>query len=228
MNKQRDSKGHFIKGHNTPLLESTKMKISESCKKSGVGKWMKDRKMSEESKQKNRIHSARYWLGKKRGKQSKELIERRIAPLRGRKRPEISEMMKGNTRGFKKGHNFGHRFKKGEPSWNKGLHIPLIKRRREHFGDKKYRDWVKQKHARVIKRLKNEGKSHTFDEWEELKKKYNYTCPCCGKSEPEIKLTEDHIIPLSKCGSDLIENIQPLCLTCNLKKHTKIIKYELK
>lgn len=68
---------------------------------------------------------------------------------------------------------------------------------------------------------------HTNGEWELLKKQYNYTCPCCGLSEPEIKLTEDHIIPLSKGGSDLIENIQPLCKSCNSKKHTQTVKYNL-
>lgn len=88
-----------------------------------------------------------------------------------------------------------------------------------------YRSWVKNKRNRVIKRINKEGSSHTFGEWEILKAQYNWTCPCCKKIEPEIKLTEDHIVPLSKGGSDNIENIQPLCKSCNCKKHTKIIKY---
>jgi hypothetical protein len=88
--------------------------------------------------------------------------------------------------------------------------------------NKDYVSWLKNKRNRVLKRLKIDGLTHTFGEWEILKKQYGYTCPHCGKSEPEIKLTEDHIIPLSKGGSDLIENIQPLCGTCNSIKGTKI------
>jgi len=78
---------------------------------------------------------------------------------------------------------------------------------------------------RRIKKLEAEG-SHTQGEWELLKKQYGYMCPCCRKKEPKIKLTEDHIIPLSRGGSDYIENIQPLCSHCNFVKHIKIIKYK--
>lgn len=67
--------------------------------------------------------------------------------------------------------------------------------------------------------------NHSLRDWELLKKQYNYTCPCCKKAEPDIVLTEDHIIPISKNGSNNIENIQPLCRSCNSKKSTKAVKF---
>jgi 5-methylcytosine-specific restriction endonuclease McrA len=66
--------------------------------------------------------------------------------------------------------------------------------------------------------------SHTLREWEMLKKEYSYLCPFCQASEPEIRLTQDHIIPLSRGGGDDIDNIQPLCFSCNSSKQDKLIE----
>ena len=73
-------------------------------------------------------------------------------------------------------------------------------------------------------KLASEG-SHTEEEWEELKAFYNFTCLRCGKQEPEISLTRDHIIPLTQGGADSIDNVQPLCARCNSKKNNKHIDY---
>lgn len=76
---------------------------------------------------------------------------------------------------------------------------------------------------RVLKQ--NANGIFTLQQWEELKQLYNYTCLSCGKSEPEIQLEIDHVIPLSKHGSNDISNIQPLCRSCNASKHNNIVDY---
>ena len=145
---------------------------------------------------------------------------------------------------FKKGHkvNVGRKFsketrrkmseaKKGKPSWYQiqGVQHPSWKGGITKTAVKR---WVmkNREHKNYLNRRRRAMKYealgfYTLGEWELLKKQYGYTCPCCGKKEPEIKLTEDHIIPLSKGGTNWIDNIQPLCKSCNSKKHTKIIKY---
>jgi hypothetical protein len=48
-----------------------------------------------------------------------------------------------------------------------------------------------------------------------------FKCISCGRSpakDPEIELHADHIIPWSKGGETIIENLQTLCSVCNLGK----------
>lgn len=106
-------------------------------------------------------------------------------------------------------------------NWQGGVSATSAKRWVEKHRDRK--NYLNEKRRAL---WLNAGGSHTFEEWETLRAQYNWTCPSCKKQEPRIILTEDHIIPLSRGGSNNIENIQPLCRSCNCKKHTKIIKYE--
>lgn len=62
-------------------------------------------------------------------------------------------------------------------------------------------------------------------EWQEVLTKYGNKCLCCGSTE---KITLDHIIPLSKGGTNTIENLQPLCSRCNRKKWKDIIDFRPK
>ena len=64
-----------------------------------------------------------------------------------------------------------------------------------------------------------------YDVWEQMKALYDFTCLCCGKREPEIKLTLDHIVPISRGGQTVVDNIQPLCMRCNISKFTKTIDF---
>jgi len=151
---------------------------------------------------------------------------------KGIKRPEISgknHPMFGKHPPLKTRRKMSERHK-GKVPWNKGQK-GLQQAWNKGFLKEKSTNWKGgipdsfYSARRRVRKLNAEG-LHTYGEWELLKKQYGYTCPCCGRKEPEeIKLTEDHIIPLSKGGSDYIENIQPLCLSCNCKKQTKTIKY---
>jgi len=48
---------------------------------------------------------------------------------------------------------------------------------------------------------------------------FDYRCVYCGSKRK--KLTIDHWIPLSRGGTNYIENIVPACVGCNLRKHVR-------
>jgi len=173
-------------------------------------------------------------------KLSKEHIEKLKVKAKKRKIQNINtdnyKEIQSKARKIKKCLKCGKNFKQKSPAdpdyhkkyskiWNKN-NIEKVKAKGiRHY--RKYQQkvsWSRNKRNR-LKRVA-EG-NHTFKEWENLKKKFKYTCQRCGKTEPfnhnRFKnLTEDHIIPLSKGGTDFINNIQPLCHSCNCKKSNKI------
>jgi 5-methylcytosine-specific restriction endonuclease McrA len=69
--------------------------------------------------------------------------------------------------------------------------------------------------------------SYTVEEWIALCEHFDFHCinPACWKQLTLSELTVDHVVPLSKDGSNGIENIQPLCKSCNSKKRDKTIDY---
>ena len=81
-----------------------------------------------------------------------------------------------------------------------------------------------QTRKRKMRKQNAEG-FHTNAEWEALKAKHNYACLRCGKQVPTISLTRDHVKPLILGGTDYIDNIQPLCHSCNSQKNDTEIDY---
>lgn len=62
--------------------------------------------------------------------------------------------------------------------------------------------------------------THTNSEWVALCRAYGGTCHYCGTKRPRGGLTKDHRIPVSRGGSDAIDNIVPACKPCNSEKST--------
>ena len=58
----------------------------------------------------------------------------------------------------------------------------------------------------------------------------NYICQYCGRSswKDEVKLEVDHIMPISKGGTDDINNLTTSCRKCNRGKMNKILKVDEK
>lgn len=126
---------------------------------------------------------------------------------------------------------------KGVDSPRKGCHLTQETKKilRKRFSGSKSPLWIDGRskdieyqkfraRLKVHRRRTAEGQFAKVD-WERLKKKYNYTCPSCGVNDKKSSLTIDHIVPITKGGSNHIHNIQPLCKACNSKKQTKIIHY---
>ena len=78
-----------------------------------------------------------------------------------------------------------------------------------------YRQSPKTVTYRIGKRRKASIGYFTPDQWYTLCELCNNSCVRCGREE---RLSPDHIIPASRGGTTYIDNIQPLCNGCNVRK----------
>jgi len=67
-------------------------------------------------------------------------------------------------------------------------------------------------------RKKNNGGSHTYEEWIARCEAFKWRCVYC---QAEGEMTRDHDMPVSRGGRDSINNIVPACRTCNSSKGTR-------
>lgn len=62
----------------------------------------------------------------------------------------------------------------------------------------------------------------TFAEWKYLMDKSGGICLRCERYVGLEKLTLDHIIPLSAGGGTVLENVEPVCKSCNSSKCNRV------
>lgn len=60
--------------------------------------------------------------------------------------------------------------------------------------------------------------THTATDWQQLLIRVG-CCAICGAADKQ--LFKDHVVPLARGGCDCIQNIQPLCFSCNSRKGSR-------
>jgi 5-methylcytosine-specific restriction endonuclease McrA len=81
------------------------------------------------------------------------------------------------------------------------------------------RSAVLARHRNTYARRKGAGQFVSDSDWTALKAVYGNRCVSCHKAESEVTLSADHIVPLSRGGTNHLDNLQPLCQRCNNRKY---------
>lgn len=67
-----------------------------------------------------------------------------------------------------------------------------------------------------------EHKTYTVEDWRQVMLFFGGTCAYCGAHQSRrIRLTRDHIVPISAGGQTVRENIIPACTRCNCAKSNR-------
>lgn len=84
---------------------------------------------------------------------------------------------------------------------------------------RRHRRWGDKSRAERKQRYRTYG-SHTEEQWQAVLKQQGWTCYYCYRELVPSNWTRDHQVPLSRGGSDNIDNIVAACRRCNCRKGT--------
>lgn len=130
---------------------------------------------------------------------------------------------------------------KGQREWQKRKNDPKYHARRKEWLELNQEDQSKKARERYLSnrdrytayRANDSASKKNVEgridpkEWLFIIGLINGKCLACGEP-PEDLITLDHVIPMAKGGLNKIENVQPLCLRCNLKKGTRSVDFRNK
>lgn len=134
---------------------------------------------------------------------------------------QYKEKHKEYTKQYVKQYNKTHKeyFAKYHAKYHTKYKEIICERSRQY--SKKNRD--KRNILNQYRKSKERKLSYTLtnEQWKRIKQCFNNECAYCGRT---LKLTQDHVIPLSKDGEYGVSNIVPACGSCNSSKHDKDFK----
>lgn len=95
--------------------------------------------------------------------------------------------------------------------------------RGQHEWDQEERRRVQDRRRKARLRAARKLGSHTAEQWKRMIVACDSRCCCCGVVGRY--LVKDHVQPIARGGSDHIENLQPLCHSCNEVKSDRTVDY---
>jgi len=100
-------------------------------------------------------------------------------------------------------------------------HVSKIRKVYIHNNLEKFRIYCHNRRSKIRSKIRSLPHTLIISQWKKIKMDFNEMCAYCGKSD---KLTMEHFRPVTKLGEFTINNILPVCGSCNSSKQDEDFK----